>query len=138
MFSADYDNYMVLIRHVASGGNTLFYKLRSGGSDTSTGYAHQWVLADNTAIQANRQTSQTASLFGDCMTTATGHTLYFYGPNLPQPTAARSIGVEPRSAGLRLIDFGSTQSANTQFDGLTILPTTVNLTGRIAVYGMRK
>ena len=138
VFSADYDNYMIVMREKNTAGtNQIQYRLRSAGSDTSTTtYTTQEIYADNTSVSGYRGTSLTTLLALVSYTTEGGFILNAYGPYLAQPTAFRSIGCDSRSGAL-LNDNAGTQSGSTSFDGITFLVGANSISGLVAVYGLR-
>lgn len=138
VFSADYDNYMIVMRDKATGTIQVNYRLRSSGVDTSTTtYTFQELYADSVTLTAARATSQTLITAHLATTTEAGFILYAYGPHLVQPTAFRSIGLDGRSGAL-MNDMAGTQSGSASFDGITFTIASQTFGGRVAVYGMRK
>jgi hypothetical protein len=143
VFSADYDNYMIVMRHIDSTFNAAINtRLRLSGTDASdTGYTFQRLDAAGTTIAASRSSSQTSGRVSSVSDSLqNGFALYFYGPFLTQPTAYRSVTVEnggsPGVVGI--LDYAGTHSVSTAYDGMTFLAASGTITGRIAVYGMRK
>jgi hypothetical protein len=59
-----------------------------------------------------------------------------YGPFLSQPTAFRSISADT-SSDASIYDAAGTHELSTSYDGITIYPTGVSLSGLVCVYGMR-
>jgi hypothetical protein len=143
VFSSDFDNYMIVVRHVASSSDSQFnMRLRTTGTDESgTNYTFQYLVADATTVGANRSTSQT-SVRLVCAGDATGgDVINVYGPNLLQPTALRNINAQPRGTGanIRILDQAGTHSLSSGYDGFTLIASsTPTFTGRVAVYGMVK
>ena len=145
VFSADYDNYTVAVRHLGSASNTeLFFRLRASGSDAATGtnYTYQGLIAGSTTITGFRTGSANEYRFSTTSSTPRSGGIYnVYGPYLAQPTAVRSVTI----CGLdnaRLEDYAGTHSLSTSYDGFTLFTGTfsgtASFSGRIAVYGMRK
>ena len=135
VFTSSQDNYLFVMQLTVASDATLTYKLRASGTDTSSGYAYQDIYASSTTVSSGgRDTAQAAARFGSFYTTArNGCHMYFYGPNLVQPTAARSITVSSAS-GAYIQDYASTQSGSTAFDGFTIGGGTI--TGTMTIYGL--
>ena len=70
-------------------------------------------------------------------TQRSGTIAYFYGPYLTQPTAFRSVS----AAGYLnawMSDQASTHNQSTAYDGFNLYTFTGSVSGRVAVYGMRK
>ena len=142
VFSADYDNYTVVIGGKSSGNyDSVRVRYRASGTDdTGSNYTYQSLTAVGTLVDAYRATTDHiySSLFG---TTSYGGVVFnIYGPYLTSATAFRSVTCSITN-NARIDDAASTHSQSTSYDGLTISPSTgINrpFTGRIAVYGMRK
>jgi hypothetical protein len=142
VFSADYDNYLVVARgeiNGASGGQTWRYRLRASGTDntTASSYTVQFLYVDSTTVIGNRYTNNFAQIIGAYDGNEVGFACHFYGPYLTQPTAVRPVGVNSKS-GAGIYDFASTHNQSTSYDGLTFTTDATSLSGRVAVYGMRK
>jgi hypothetical protein len=140
VFSADYDNYMIVMRHISDSGTEdgLLLRLRSSGSDASgSNYVGQYISADGTAIGAGRTTDTYTAANNTLITSREGFVLHTYGPNLAQPTAGRSITVNSLSSA-RIADYAWTHSLSTSYDGITFFRSTTSFTGLVCVYGMRK
>lgn len=140
VFSADYDNYMIVMQHVhtTSAGAALYFRMRSSGSDASgSNYTWQYLTANTTSIFADRS-ADTAGRFGNASNNLrTGDVAFIYSPYLSQPTATRNTA-SCGQTNAQFLDFASTHSLSTSYDGITLYPDTMTFTGRIAVYGMRK
>jgi hypothetical protein len=139
-FSATYDNYLVVMRSVASTGTGLDIRMRLAGTDNSTAnsYVNQVIYANGTTVAAAPR--GTLSLADDIAasypSTQNGAHFYFYGPYLAQPTSGRGISALGFSGGY--INEGAwTHNQSTSYDGFTIqsdgAPT---LTGALCVYGL--
>jgi hypothetical protein len=142
VFSADYDNYMVVVRGTVTsgaGGQTWRYRLRASGADNSTAssYVQQYLYASSTSVLGNRYTDNFSRIMGVYDANQVGFVCNFYGPYLAQPTAARPIAVNSQS-GAGMYEFASTHNQSTSYDGLTFFTDAASLNGRVAVYGMRK
>ena len=143
VFSADYDNYMIVISHDGSSGDDDgegFCQLMSGGTPASgSNYVWQYLQANNTTVAGARSAATTSvRLFSYSDYQPSGTIIHVYGPYLTQPTALRSVTCQPRLAGLRIIDYACTHNLSTSYDGFYLNPVATGITGRVAVYGMRK
>jgi len=139
-FSATHDNYLVVFRGLSSSGASLELYLRASGSDaTGSNYVWQRLTADSTSVSGERQSSQSVTRIGVVDTTNySGFHAYFYGPNLAQPTAARSVTAGANSGAL-IQDFATTHSLSTAYDGFTLRREgggAATLTGALTVYGL--
>jgi hypothetical protein len=137
VFSADYDNYMIVMREKnASGTNQILYRYASGGSDTATTtYTAQELYADSTSVTGYRGTSQTSLLSVVGYTTEGGFILNVYGPYLAQPTASRGVSCDTRGGAL-ITDVAGTQSGSTSFDGINFFVNASTISGLVSVYGL--
>jgi hypothetical protein len=137
VFSADYDNYIFLLRD--SGSPTVFYKyrLRSSGTDaTGANYTDQSLTGAGTTSLQGRNSNETSARLA-YSTIRSGALTTFYGPFLSQPTASRGTHVEHVDY-LYLQNFAATHSLSNSYDSLTIFPTAGSCGGKVAMYGMRK
>ena len=137
VFSADYDNYMIVLRGNGAGSFNQI-RLRASGSDaTGSDYVNQSLSASSSTVAAGRSTL-TLFRFGVFAGTQRGGvTGFFYGPYLTQPTAIRAVTIRDTSSA-QIEDNAATHSLSTSYDGFTLFPAVSNISGRIAVYGMRK
>jgi hypothetical protein len=138
VFSADYDNYMVVIRHQGTTSNSYYARWRVSGSDSSgTDYAYQYLAVSGSIVVSARSTGRTGGRISSHWTSPAGVVLYVYGPYLAQPTAHRSVQMESYDT-VRMLDFAGTHSLSNSYDGLTLFADAGLTSGRVAVYGMRK
>ena len=138
VFSADYDNYMVLWAGANSTTDIPIYRLRASGTDaTASNYVTQNLSATGTTVSGTRTAANGYGWYGYTSTSKFGNTSFFYGPFLSQPTAVRLLSVNSRD-GAYLHDDASTHSLSSSYDGFTITAQNGSFTGRVAVYGMRK
>ena len=140
VFSADYDNYMVVAwtKHT-TGTQPGYLRLRAGGTDNSTAssYVRQNIEVNGTVIAAGRVTDTRANLFAPCNNPLDGTIINFYGPYLAQPTAMRSI-TQVGINGAYIADGAATHNQSVAYDGFTMYVVSGVYGGRVAVYGMRK
>ena len=139
VFSADFDNYVISIRCSASSGvnNNLNARLRASGTDATTNYTAQFLLATSTSVSAGRLTSQTAFFLTNISSAQrNGDYVMLYGPYLAQATAFRNTGIDSGNDAT-IIDFAATHSTASSYDGITFLPNAINITGALQVYGVR-
>lgn len=140
VFSADYDNYMLVMRFTGSSGNDINIRFSSGGVDNSTAssYRAQYLLASSTTVSGYRTNAGTVGLWGyNRSTSGSGQVSWFYGPYLAQPTAYRSVSAYDDS-GADMVDVAGTHNQSASYDGIWFDPNGFTLSGRVAVYGMRK
>jgi hypothetical protein len=137
VFSSEYDNYMIVLRHVHSATYiSIDIRVRAAGTDaTGSNYVRQFLDADNTSVTGARATSGSANFITTSPSNRSGSTSYIYGPHLAQPTAFRSVNVGGQS-GAALTDYAATHSLSTSYDGFTLLVTSGTFSGLVKVYGL--
>jgi hypothetical protein len=136
VFSADYDNYQIVVRHSSGADNVVGFRLRNSGSDDSTAnsYVYQALYAGGTSIVGVRTTSN-STYHMSSSATKSGDIINVYGPYLSQPTAIRNVSVYGLSSGT-IQDIASTHNQSTSYDGFTVYPSVGNLSGLVSVYGL--
>lgn len=137
VFTSDYDNYMISIRHSTGGDNTLNMRFRASGTDNSTAnsYVFQYLFADSTAVTAARTTTTSGSISYRGNTQRAGVTGYIYGPFLTQPTVYRSdLADDYLSA--TVTSLAGTHNQSTSYDGFSLIASAGSFTGLISVYGL--
>ena len=140
VFSADYDNYIIIMRHVGTAtSTTLEGRLRSSGTDASaSNYTRQYLLADSTSVTGARESTQTAFRCGVATATQRSGDIYqIYGPFLEAPTAMRNINAAGTNSAY-ILDAANTHSLSTSYDGFSIIPASGTLSGLVCVYGAVK
>lgn len=140
VFSSEYDNYIIDIRHVSSNNDVSFgIRMRSSGTDNSTAnsYTRQYVLADNTTVSGLRSTGDIANIVVTDDSERSGGEIFLYGPNLTQPTAGRTLAMSGKS-GAYLVDVAFTHNQSTAYDGASFIMSAGNFSGLIKVYGLVK
>lgn len=140
VFSADYDNYLIVSRYTAGNLPFLYYRLRLSGTDASgSNYSSQYIIANGSTASGARGTSETMGYIGlpDDDVAQNGFCFYVYSPYLAQPTASRSHSANS-SGSAYLAEHGVFHSLSTSYDGITIYPQSGSIGGRVAVYGLRK
>ncbi len=145
VFSADYDNYRIVTWHTSNNAasSSMIFRMRASGSDnaTSNSYVSQMIYATGTSVLGSRLTSTQGEIsrYGYVQQ---GFIADFYGPFIAQRTAIRSvtISVDPAITNPAISDVAATHNQSVSYDGFSFgtgyAPAT--LTGRVAVYGMRK
>lgn len=145
VFSADYDNYRIVVRNTTTTGTngTLKFRMRLNGTDNSTASSYTtqyWYVASSTRSGFRQTTTQAEiNVYGNVQT---GFVADFYGPYLAEPTVVRSVtmGLENTIGTPLMYDCAVTHNQSTAYDGFSLYTGTglSALTGRVAVYGMRK
>ena len=138
-FTSSYDNYLVVCRFVsATSSSDLLFRMRASGSDNSSAnsYTRQLLNADGSSVTGARASADSGRLSETSSTARSGFHTYFYGPNLAQPTAARSVTVSGRSSAW-ISDYAITHNQSTAYDGFSLFENASGaLTGILTVYGL--
>jgi len=137
VFTADFDDYMIVCRHTATAQQNISIRLRDSTPSDASGsnYTTQFLQADSTTVSGGRTTYNTGYIAGQDSTARAGFTVHAYGPNLAQPTAVRSVtGRSYLSATIE--DWAWTHSLSTAYVGFTLIAGAGNISGLITVYGL--
>jgi len=139
VFTGDYDNYMIATWANSSGVAIKRLRLRASGTDESSAsnyYTIQDITADGTTVNGSRGVNNLTNSASIYATQRVGDTMYFYGPYLAQPTAGRVVTAGDASSAV-IQDQAWTHSLSNAYDGFTYFPSANNISGRIAVYGLK-
>lgn len=136
VFSAKYDNYMVVIRSFADTADTnVLIQMRASGTTATTNYIRQELLVSNTSYTAVRNTAQSQMIIGNSASTRrSGDTMFLYGPFLAQPTVARNVSVSAQSGGF-ISDIANSHFPSVSYDGFRLSTNISAITGSVSVYG---
>lgn len=139
VFTSSYDNYMIVSRHVGSGGAFIYMRLRASGTDNSTAssYVTQQLQPSGAGLNPSRTTLTAGFIGWTGNNQRQGFTAYLFGPQLAQATAWRSVGVDDIS-NADLVDEAGTHNQATSYDGITIYPSGGSFSGLITVYGFNQ
>lgn len=139
VFTADYDNYMIVTRsvHSALSDVAIYGRLRVNSVDaTGSNYTTQYLDASSTSVTCSRSSSVTDFRAGATSNTLrNGDVLYLYGPYLAQQTAMRHITAYS-ALNARLLDAASSHSLSSSYDGLTLFVASGSISGLVSVYGL--
>ena len=137
VFTADYDNYMIVIRGTSSVGANIPLRLRANGTDNSTAnsYTTQNIQAIGTTVNATRSSADSGIVAVMNATQRCGFVTNIFGPYLSQPTAWRTVTANDRDSA-RIEDYAVTHNQSVSYDGFTFYPGVGNMTGLISVYGL--
>lgn len=144
VFSTQYKKYLVTYDALDSATNALLVRLSTGGTaNTSSTYDEQFLSSVDTTVSSARNynvarfslntTGSSRKTMGEFVLTSPADAVWTsYAAN----SMARNN--ETSSSTIYNVFIKGTFSANTQFDGLQILPNGVStLTGNVQVYGYR-
>jgi hypothetical protein len=138
-FTADFDNYFVMLRHKPSTATGYTMRLRASGTDASgSNYNTQYLYAYGSTVEGFRYTNRAQWDWAYTESTYySGDPINFYGPFLAQPTAASIRGVTTRSTASMENNIAWTHSLSTSYDGFTITAGGGSVTGELTIYGIR-
>ena len=140
VFSATYNNYCFKFSTSAiSTTNNILFRLRSAGSDTSTStYLQSSLISSDNTASASYETATSLELM---FSTRSANADTMVNVELQNPFLAVFTNYQTRSwhiansqAWLQYLK-GGYQSGATSFDGMSIVCSTGNITGRVSVYG---
>lgn len=138
VFTLSYDNYLIVVRSVASAGVNIGMRMRgSGADDSGANYTYQVLNADGASTPSGaRSTSQTKiNVHATYGTQRAGSNVHVYGPRLVQPTAVRSVSA-PDYLSAYITDVAGTHNQSVGYDGFTLITgSATTFTGNIAVFG---
>jgi hypothetical protein len=137
VFSTTYDNYRILNRATMGSAASWTFKMRVGGSDTSSGYFNQQVYGESGTAAGNRNTSGTDEwFFGDASNSGM-QTLDLMSPYLSAETQGLSLaGYRDGSGGVVRMN-SVALGDSTSYTGFTLLTPTA-ATGKVSIYGYAK
>jgi hypothetical protein len=142
VFSATYDNYLILGTLVGSGGAVdVNLRLRVSGTDASgSNYNSQIFLASGATLTGSQSLSATSINVAAATSSDYGQfkTNIFF-PFAAQPTLLETVrGFASASNIPNMKSVLGGHNVSTSYTGFTIIPTSTNITGAISVYGYRK
>jgi len=141
VFTSSYADYLVLVSVTTSGSNNLAFKLRAGGTSTSTNYNKQTLTVTGTSVSGAQLASQTSLV----TETSNGNfpslvVLHINNPQVATNTLIKLSGTffnasNTNSVGIEIY---ANQNSSTQFDGIELLTATGTITGSYQIYGYNK
>ena len=145
VFSATYDNYVLLMDFVSSANATISFRYRvSGSDDTAANYAYhvQFSNTGATTYSANNANAATAFVLTSSEGTDSEKSVNVttFGPFLSERTLMTGLqnmssasGAAPYYGGILQTAF----TATTSFTGFSIFPGSGTITGKVRVYGVQ-
>ena len=138
-FSATYTNYKIILDITAfSASNTFIARMRASGTDYSGNqYLNQYVDGSAATAFASDTATNTSISLGDPNTNVNYQLeMELFKPNVASRTWAISKQYFYDSTGYWHIRMqGNRVDTTTQYDSMSIIPSTGTMTGRIFVYG---
>lgn len=142
VFSGDYDNYRVLVTLTGAGAdnNTVNFRLRSAGSDSSANYTVTGYQSFSGGL--SNQSDISVNQFGPINTSTTTNAIVtmsadVFGPNASRYTAIHSLGLTHNATAVFVKSNTVSHAVASAYDGFTAY-CAVTFTGTISVYGYKK
>ena len=145
VFSATYDNYLIMINYDSiSGADSNFWiKLRASGTDSSTTYSN-WIMGIGSNSAANNivNNSATFAIINQSDSTETlprNTSLFLFSPFKAQHTYGhlQSTGISQSGVYIGLAGSIAHLTA-TSYDGFTLSRDSGTFTGSVSTYGVNK
>lgn len=142
-FTSGYSNYKVLIYMTStSGSNTIRFRVRSSGTDLTTGtyrtLAHYANSAANSFSGLESSSTGTYGALSYCGVQGNAIEFDIFNPQVSDYTHLRSSSTFADTTNMFLLASGTVVNNTTSYDGFTITPAAAALTGTIIVYGYKK
>ena len=134
-FSSTYDNYIVVFSDIvnASGTGDFAFYMRTGSTNTTSGYDGQGFYINNTSVVGYGWTSDLVQAY--CTTTrSTAGIIHIYSPYLAKDTVAIMHQSGPDFS---RTNFGSLPNT-TSYESLGWALGTGTITGNLTIYGLEK
>jgi hypothetical protein len=146
VFSATYENYLIVFRLAMSADASLLMRLRVGGADESGANTYYTSLSRSGTALALLQSGATgltsmalaAAIGGGLIFTDMIGVLWVASPFASNETVVEHVVSARYSTPGSIKDFGAShRNATTSYDAVTIFPSSGNITGTIRTYGIR-
>lgn len=138
IFTSAYPNYRIVFQHLLASDTGLNLRLRAGGADNTSGvYNNHHIYWGPGGNGVNIISNHT--VFGALFGHGRQRGAYeLYAPQLATRTGVTFHGVAENGAGSTEQHTSSVlHKSDTQFDGVTIYPTSGSFTGTVQIYGYR-
>jgi hypothetical protein len=138
VFSATYNNYLILLNGVTSANPDFLFRLRVSSTDASgaTDYVRPGLLnnKNTTTILNGGGADSSSGYLGFGATAEFALTSTFFNPFLTKPTLNlyQNYGNEFQNWG------GNSHKLSTSYTGITFFPSTGTMTGSVTIYGFTK
>ena len=135
VFSATYDNYLVIFKNTAgTAGATFNMRLRVSGADNSTTNYFSGGAESTSGGLTNRFAGSQNAWFNQInIDLTTSFQATFFSPFLTQKTAITAL--ETHDTGARHLFYNGFFNDTTSFTGFSFFPASSTITGEVAVYG---
>jgi hypothetical protein len=140
VFSATYDNYLILLTGSASANNDINFRFRVAAvDDSSSNYFYQYNDIGGATNSVGRSSSQSAGRVGNCSSGERfASNIIFYRPFAAESKFTDAIVTRSSTgSGIGMGRFLNGFNTGTSFTGFSLLPTSGNITGSVKIYGYK-
>jgi hypothetical protein len=140
IFSSQFTNYRAVLSGFTSGTLQIQYRYTVAGVETSANYSYTQVACATTDAAPARQagSSSAAQGFIGFMVATNNTNAYSFDVIDPQVAAYTKFVSKGFYSTSVMTDTVGVQAATTQFDGMSLFPTSGTFTGTLSVYGYNK
>ena len=139
-FTADYDNYRVVVTGTNTGANRLYLRMRLSGSDATgaSDYKNAGFYSDTSpASGAIDNSNGTSSANLGYLAAGGASSVDIYSPAIATVTKMRSNCIYKAGANIAQITFACSHEQNVAYSGLSIFSTSGTNSGSLSVYGYK-
>ena len=138
VFSATYDNYLILINALGSTGNDLTLRTRVGGADlTGNDYNWQRLSADSTAVAASRSSNASSMRIGIVRADETLNSVLVANVFATKSTSFINQCLDNLTTTPSILDVYGNVNNSTSYTGFTIFVASGTISGTLRVYGYK-
>jgi hypothetical protein len=138
VFTATYQNYLIMMNRLGSAVNGTTVRLRLSGTDSTAAlYTNQRIQSFSTTTSSSRSLLATSFIGGQISTVGPNQAnMTIYAPNLATNTSISNISVDSSSTDPTLEIIMGHHAVATAYDGITFIPSSpTTMTGTVRVYG---
>jgi hypothetical protein len=136
VFSATYENYLMLMKFTGSAISGLSVRMRLSGTDnTANSYVRQRLLAYNTGVSGARTTDTSATLCNSG-TALNSFRAEIFNPFATEPTGFISLAKSSEDVA-SMTNSTATHDVSTSYDGISLITLVGTMTGTVRIYGYK-
>jgi hypothetical protein len=140
VFTTTYDNYRILFNITAASATNvpLRWYGRTSGSDVTSTYVHQIIIAESGSITGGRYSNSEFAQTSNSYPAFTQGALDLLSPKLSNKTIWETSNFYISNSGLPYrLSYGGYFDGNNSFDGIKLFPTSGTFSGTMRIYGLR-
>jgi hypothetical protein len=143
VFTSDFTNYRIVFQIFGgTAASTLTMRLRAAGTDASSN-VYKWTYSGYNNVAGNEAGQNTATTSWTILTDQGNDSSFgaydIMGPQVASTTQIIGSGTRLNASNnIGYLTVGGAHSANTSYDGFTLLASTGNIQAIVNVYGYRK